>query len=106
MKPLKPNLQVMILNNQRLEPLQSVFTLCISQSIDGLDVVADGENGFPACDRVGANDRVFGTQDRANVLRGAAGLGVQLKPVFFGGNFETRLRVDCCEALEEFLVLG
>jgi hypothetical protein len=58
--PLEPNLEIVVLNDQSLEPFKGVLALSISQTIDGLDMVSDSEDGFPASDGVSADDWVLG----------------------------------------------
>ena len=58
-----------------------------------LHVGTDCEDGFPACDGVGADDRVDGGEFFADVVGGAAGGGVEFEVAVFGGLVEFGLRV-------------
>ena len=102
--PPQPNLQIMVIRNQINKPLQSMLALRLRQPIDLLHVVADGEDGFPARDGIGADHRVDGLEFGADVLGRAAWRAVQLESVVFGGFFEPGLRVCGAEAIEEPLV--
>lgn len=55
-----PDLQIVIVRNQRHKPVQRGAAFSLSQAVDVLHVVADGEDGFPACHGVGADHRVGG----------------------------------------------
>jgi hypothetical protein len=93
--PLESDLQIMVLHNQRLEPLERVLALAVAQPIDLLDVVANGEDGLPSSHRVGADDWVNGLEDVAHVLGRTPLLAVELKAVLLGRGGETWLRVCC-----------
>lgn len=54
---------------------------------------ADCEDGFPACDRVRADDRMDSGESFADVVGGAAGGGVEFEVAVFGGLVEFGLRV-------------
>lgn len=54
---------------------------------------ADCEDGFPPCNRVGANDRMDGGEIFANVVGGAAGVRVELEATCFGSLIKLGLRV-------------
>lgn len=71
-----PDLQIMILDDQLHEPVQSPPALFLRQSIDLLDVVAYAENGLPARDRVRADHGMYGLKFCADVLGSSAGLAV------------------------------
>lgn len=58
-----------------------------------LHVGADCEDGFPACDGVGADDGVDGREFFADIVRGAARGGVEFEVAVFGGLVEFGLRV-------------
>jgi hypothetical protein len=91
-----PNLQIMIINNQSHEPRQQCLALPFRKAIDVLHMVAEREDGFPACDGVGADYGVDGFEDFADVLGGSAGSGVDFESVLFGGFVEAWLGVGCC----------
>ena len=69
-----------------------------------LDVVPHGENALPPRDGIGANDGVHGFQLGTDVLRGAAGAGMQLEALSLGDGVEARLLERDGEAFEELLV--
>lgn len=102
--PLMPNLQIVVLDNELHEPLQRTLGLLGRELVDLLHVVADGEDGLPACDRVGVDHGVDGFEDFADVFGGAARLAVDFETVFFGGFVEGGLGVGGCEGFEELLV--
>ena len=103
-RPPMPHLQVVILHNHLHEPVQQVPALGGTEAVDALAVLADGEDGFPARDRVRADDRVLGTEVGADVFGRAAGPGEEGEVVSGGGFAEARLGVGCREGVEEFLV--
>ena len=70
--PLVPHLQIVVLHNQLNKPIQKVLALLLAQAMNALHVVADGEDGLPARDRVGADDGVHGVERLADVFGGAA----------------------------------
>ena len=69
-----------------------------------LHVVTDCEDGFPACDRVGADDGVDGRKNFADIVRGATGGSVEFKIVVLCGFVEFGLGVGGGQGVEEFLV--
>ena len=99
-----PNLQIMVLDNQPHKPFQQRLTLQWGKVVDLLHVVTDREYGFPACDGVGADYGMDGDEVFADVVRGAAGVGVELEIAGFGGFVEAGLGVGGCEAFEELLI--
>lgn len=66
--------------------------------------MAHGEDGFPACNRVGADDGVDGFEHIADVFGGSSRSGEELEVVGVGGGFEARLSVGCCERFEKLLI--
>ena len=58
--PAMSDLQIMILHDQPHEPLEQRLRFQRRHVIDVLHVLADCEDGFPACDRVCADHRVNG----------------------------------------------
>jgi hypothetical protein len=58
-----------------------------------LHVVANSEHALPACDRVCADNGVYGLELFAKVLRGAAGFGEYFKSIAFSSFVELRLSV-------------
>ena len=56
-------------------------------------MVADCEDGLPPCDGVGADDWMDGGEFFADVVGGAAGVGVEFEVACFGGLVELGLRV-------------
>lgn len=91
----------MVLDNQLREPVQEVLALLVRQAVDALDVVADGEDGLPAGDGVGADDGVDGLEGLADVLGGAALLRVDGEAVALGRVVEGRLGRVGGQSVEE-----
>ena len=87
-----------------IETLEELFALFSVQLIDIFGDGADREDALPACDWVGAHDRVDGSQSRANVLRRAARGLIQLASITFNGAVETIANESGSEALEELLI--
>ena len=65
---------------------------------------ADGIDGLPAGDGVGADDRVDGREIGADVLRGAARAFEKGEPSFGGDGVELRLGEGAGQGLVELLV--
>ena len=91
--PAMSNLQVVIFHNQLHEPFQQRFRFQGRHFIDVLHVAADCEDGFPPCDRVSANDGMDGGEFFANVVGGAARVGVEFEVTSFSSLIKLRLRV-------------
>lgn len=94
----------MIPRNQVIEPLEQIVALVLGHVVDVSDVGADGEDGLPACDGVGADDGVDRLQLGADVLGGAAGLFVEFEARAFGDLAKVDLGEGRGEGFEEFLV--
>ena len=69
-----------------------------------LHVVTDCEDGFPACDWVGADHGVNGRKVFADIVRGATGGCVEFEVVVLGGFVECGLGVGGGQGVKEFLV--
>ena len=69
-----------------------------------LHVVTDCEDGFPACDRVGADHGVNGRKIFADIVRGATGGSVEFEVVVLRGFIEFGLCVGGGQGVQEFLV--
>ncbi len=67
-------------------------------------MLANCKDGLPACDRVGADDRVNSREHVANIVRGAARGGVEFEVIFVGGIVESGLRVGGGQGVEELLI--
>ena len=67
-------------------------------------VLADCEDGFPACDGVGADHGVNGGKFFADVIGGASGGGVEFEVIVFGARVELGLRISGGQGVEKFLV--
>lgn len=52
--PAEANLQIVVLNKEFQEPIEQTFGFSTSDAVDVADVRADGEDGLPSCDGVGA----------------------------------------------------
>lgn len=83
----------MIIHNQLHEPFQQGFGFQGRHVVDVLHVGADCEDGFPACDGVGADDGMDGGEYFADVVWGAARVGVEFEVAVLGGLVEFGLRV-------------
>lgn len=91
--PAVSDLQVVIFHNQLHEPFQQRFRFQGCHVIDVLHVGADCEDGFPPGNRISANDGMDGGEIFANVVGGAAGVGVEFEVICFGRLIKLRLRV-------------
>ena len=67
-------------------------------------MMADREDGFPASDRVGTDDRVDCGQVRASVVRGATLSRVHFEAAGCSSLGESGLSVSSRKGFEEFLV--
>ena len=102
--PLQPNLKIVIPIDEIEEPGEKLLALLVRQTIDVLDVPADGEDALPSGDRVGADDRVDRFQLGSYVLGSTARLVVELEPGSLGDLGESRLLERSGQALQELLV--
>lgn len=71
----------MVLIHQIQEPVEKLLALLLGHTVDVAHVPTDGEDALPACDGVRPDDRVDGSKDLPNVLRGTARLVVKLEAV-------------------------
>ena len=94
--PAVADLKVMVVDKQADKPVEQAPRLERREAINALHMVADGENRFPTCDGVRADDRVGGLQVFADVLGGTARCGVELETNIFGSFVEFGLGVSCC----------
>lgn len=104
--PLETDLEIVVLGDHAEELVHEVGALVFGQAIDVLDVVADGEDGLPAGDGVGADDGVLGGELVADVEWGSTGLSVELEFLVLGCLGEKGLGVCGSESIEELLVGG
>jgi hypothetical protein len=88
-----PDLQIVIINNEPHKPVKQSLAFSFCEPVDVLHVMPDGEDGLPACDGVGANDRVHGDEFFADIFGSPAGFGVDFETVFLGGFVEFWLGV-------------
>jgi hypothetical protein len=102
--PPVTDLQIVVIDEQSHEPCEKSLALELAHVVHLAYVLADGKDGLPARDGVGADDGVDGLEELADVLGGAAGLGVELEAVPLGGLVEAGLCVGGGQGLEEFLV--
>jgi hypothetical protein len=58
--PLEADLQIVVVDEQAVEPVEQGFGLFVRDIVDVADVAADREDGLPARGRVGAYDGVDG----------------------------------------------
>lgn len=94
--PTKPDLKIMVLNDELDEPIEEPLALGLGEPVDALHVVADGEHALPPRYGVRADHRVDGLEDLASVLGRAARRRVDLEVVPLGGFVEGGLRVVRC----------
>ena len=94
----------MILGDHTEELVEEVGGLVLGQAVDVLDVVADSEDGLPACNWVGADDWVLGGELIADVQWGTTGLSVELELLVLGSLGEQRLGIGGSKAVKELLV--
>lgn len=64
----------MILSDHAQELIEKVVALSLSKAIDMLNVVADGEDGLPAGNGVGADDGVHSGELSTDIVRGATSI--------------------------------
>ena len=102
--PLMPHLQIMILNNELQKRFQQRRTLLRFEPIDLLRVDADGIDGLPARDGIGADDGGNGREVGADILGGAAGAFEEGEAAFRGDGVELGLGKGAGEGLVELLV--
>lgn len=76
--PLEANLQVVVLGDHLTESLEQVVGLLVSQLIDILGEGANGVDALPASDRIGAHNRMHGTELATDVSRMASGAFVHV----------------------------
>lgn len=91
----------MVVDDEAHEPLEEVLGLVFGEPVDLGDVVADAEDALPARDGVGADQRVDGLEDLADVLGRAALGGVDLEVVLVSCLVEAGLGVRGCQGVEE-----
>ena len=99
--PPVPHLQVVIVHYEAHEPVEEMPGLVIGEPVDLGHVVADGEDALPARHRVGADDRVDGLEDLADILGRTALLGEKLEVVLLGGLVEAWLSVGGRQSVQE-----
>lgn len=85
--PPKPHLQVVILRDQLEEVGLQNLALAFGDAVDpsSVDLVAGPEEGLPARDRVGADDRVGGGEVDSGVL-GSAAVGFEELDALFASD--------------------
>lgn len=57
--PLEPHLEIVSVDDQVVEPLQEIIAFFLLEAIDVLGEHAHGEDGVPACDRIGSDDLMY-----------------------------------------------
>ena len=99
-----PNLEIVVLDDEPEEGFEQGGALLRLEAVDLLRVDADGIDGLPARDGVGAHDGVNGREVGADILRGAAGAFEKGEPALGGDGVELRLGEGAGQGLVEFLV--
>jgi hypothetical protein len=56
--PPKPDLSIVVVHQQLLEPLEHICTFFLGQAVDMADVSADREDALPACDWIRTDDLI------------------------------------------------
>jgi hypothetical protein len=102
--PLEADLEIMVLGDHTEELVEKMGRLVLSQAVDVLDVVADSEDGLPACNWVGADDWVLGREFIADVKWGATRFSVELELLVLGSLSEERLGIGGSKSIKELLV--
>lgn len=102
--PPVADLEIMVINQQPHEPREQRLALKLGDIVHLGHVLTDGKHRLPPGNGVGADDGVDSLEEIADVLGGAARLGVELEAVALGGLVEAGLRVGCSQGLEEALV--
>ena len=90
--PAMSNLQIMIIHNQLHEPFEESFRFQGRHVVDLLNMFANCEDRFPACDGVSTDDGVDGGQFFADVVGGATRGEVEFEVVVLGSLTEFGLR--------------
>lgn len=65
------HLQIVVFRDEPHKVVKQVSALQLRQAIDMLYMMPNGEDAFPAGDRIGPHDRVLSGEDRSDILRGA-----------------------------------
>ena len=99
-----PHLQIMVLNNELQKRFEQRGALLRFEPVDLLRVDADGIDGLPACDGIGADDGVDGGEVGADVLGGAARAFEEGEAALGGDGVELGLGEGAGEGLVELLV--
>jgi hypothetical protein len=98
-----PHLKIVVINHESDKPVKQTLALPFCEPVDVLHVMSDGKNALPACDRIRAHDGVDGDEFFADVLGGAARLGVDFETVSRGRFVEFWLGVGGGQAFQELL---
>lgn len=102
--PAVADLEVMVVDKQADKPIEQAPGLERRETINALHMVTDGENRFPACYGVRADDGVGGLQVFPDVLGSTARGGVEFETTIFGSFVEFGLGVSCCQGFKEPLI--
>lgn len=94
----------MAVMNEIQEPLQQLFALFISETVDVLNVATDREDALPSSHGVGSNNGVDCLELSAHVLRGSTRLVIQLEAGSLSNVTEAGLLKGSSQRLKEFLV--
>lgn len=104
--PSEPDLQVVVINAQLVEPIKHVLALFSGQAVDMANVRTDGVYRLPARHRVRADDGMDGLEDGPDVFWSAARLVVELEAASLSGGIEVRLTECAGQVVDELLVNG
>lgn len=96
--PPEPDLEIMIVLKQLLEPTQEHLTLLFGDPVYKLAVLAHGVQRPPASDGVGADDWVDGSKFAAGILDSAARFLVKFEASPTGSFDEVRAAESTCQA--------
>jgi hypothetical protein len=104
--PLQSHLQVMVLRDDGSKFLQQITTLLVVQFVNVLWKRAQGEDAFPASNRVGSYNRMNSFQFLSNVLRTASLFLVQFHPLWvcFSGADESVANESGSQSFKELLI--
>lgn len=94
----------MVLDDQRHEPVQEVFTLLLRDSIDLLDMSPNGKHALPSGHRIGTDDRMLRPELSPDILWGTTRPAIELEVVVLGALVESGLGVCGCQGFQEPLI--
>jgi hypothetical protein len=102
--PLEADLEVVVLSDHAEEFSKEVRALTLREAVNVLDVMAEGKDGLPSSDWVGANDWMLGGELGTNIQWRSTGRIIEFKFVVLGGLGEEWLSISCSKSVKELLV--